>query len=696
MRRNFLKIYLIIGFLCFTQSYAILYKKPTIISFENLESQYIVRDINNQQNYFLEKLKSISPSRYNNGIAFFIPNFLKEISLNVSSMVINVGVDGYIGKYNSQFDLGHPQQANQCFLEENIDSAECFLQNINNNQIILFLSPMPSIRVGTQDPNFFNNHSNVQNSWIYFYPYTKRDFIEQRRGQIFQYPQPIKSSFSFYFDKNKIDNFVDNHSDKVAPYKEKCLNPLIYLQKDSFDRTIQEIEQITNETFQKSSDFENFNNIENYVDTNLTALKKQFPQIGSKINYLDYLLTSAQKRADTTHKLCLYLNYTLHTPQYQNFKTATIINSNAVAGSIDDLYEFFHKINGYTLDGYFVKDQNEKYFISLDKQNIYRITKECKIKSENKVQNFRRKERILNLLPSNQTQQKYLIFMDDWDNDANDTTDCLLYSSSKLSKAVVNSNGNISFQELDTTKIGKIERAILYKSRDKIYYDNIIYFNKNSTFNTSGKESQSSFSSLSSSSSSSSSLTPSISSSKAFNESSSEISSIESSSSSNSSVSSSEASSVSSSSLPTFPGGNESGGFGENSISSSSSNSSVNLSGDSSSSVISSNIDSNTTSSDISSTASDTDSNETNKLLVKLANKSWAIEGYWIHYDQNDPFGWIYISKTGKTIAKLEKGCDPDGSPRWKTLQSPKETKKFSFIKIENGKIIIGPLNDMP
>ncbi|GEM_PF-5445856 len=91
------------------------------------------------------------------------------------------------------------------------------------------------------------------------------------------------------------------------------------------------------------------------------------------------------------------------------------------------------------------------------------------------------------------------------------------------------------------------------------------------------------------------------------------------------------------------------------------------------------------TSSSSSSSSSDlAEENRLYNLIENLANRVIPINGYFAHYDNNDPYGWIYMTVNGRVLAKLE-GMDENGYLIWTRLDP-----YFDNFYFENGKIYIG------
>ena len=68
----------------------------------------------------------------------------------------------------------------------------------------------------------------------------------------------------------------------------------------------------------------------------------------------------------------------------------------------------------------------------------------------------------------------------------------------------------------------------------------------------------------------------------------------------------------------------------------------------------------------------------------KLINKEVEPNGYFIYYGNNnyEPLKWIYISRSLRTIKKLD-GARKDGSLKWKDL-----AEKYKAI-LQDGKIVL-------
>ena len=81
-------------------------------------------------------------------------------------------------------------------------------------------------------------------------------------------------------------------------------------------------------------------------------------------------------------------------------------------------------------------------------------------------------------------------------------------------------------------------------------------------------------------------------------------------------------------------------------------------------------------------------------LLSTIAQKGKEgvpIDGYFAQYDRNDTYGWVYLSKSGNTFAKLE-GLDlSTGNLVW-TLLNGGGKKYFNRVWMEDGKIFVDAL----
>lgn len=64
---------------------------------------------------------------------------------------------------------------------------------------------------------------------------------------------------------------------------------------------------------------------------------------------------------------------------------------------------------------------------------------------------------------------------------------------------------------------------------------------------------------------------------------------------------------------------------------------------------------------------------ELNQLQQELQDATFPINGYFVHYNRQDPFGWIYLSANNRLLAKLD-GMNEDGSFRWTILNDLFET----------------------
>jgi hypothetical protein len=69
-------------------------------------------------------------------------------------------------------------------------------------------------------------------------------------------------------------------------------------------------------------------------------------------------------------------------------------------------------------------------------------------------------------------------------------------------------------------------------------------------------------------------------------------------------------------------------------------------------------------------------------VVNRVANQSYSIDGYFIHYDSTDPYGWIYVHHTGQAIAKLEGLNAETGEFNWIWLEGP-ELKAFQQVVID-------------
>ncbi len=77
------------------------------------------------------------------------------------------------------------------------------------------------------------------------------------------------------------------------------------------------------------------------------------------------------------------------------------------------------------------------------------------------------------------------------------------------------------------------------------------------------------------------------------------------------------------------------------------------------------------------------------QVVEQLANRRIPVNGYFAHYDRNDPLGWVYLSANGHLFAKLE-GMDPEtGLLRWTLLKN-----YFESVGYDGNNIVIGPLKD--
>ena len=618
-------------------SFAQITKNPSPLSLENLERTYTSKTVSDgTQEYVIERPYRYNSQEYNNGLAFYFPDFLKSASFAISPLIVSTNLDLYVSKYvsNAPIDIASPITAYNCFQSDKEPYGDaCILHHISTNQT-LFYPPSPSITLRVKSfPEAIKNH------WIYYYPKTKREFIDKKNGTIFQYPQPIGATYNYHFDKEKVDIFVQSNPSTVAPYQSKCSNTLTYFQDVKYDRLIRKIRtqiQDSNLQVKKASSFNTFEEIEAYINDLNATLSHKNSTVKITLQSLYYLLEGTKTRKETTKNLCLYINYITNTPEYKSLDKATIINSQGKPGTIEDLYKFFKKINGYVLNGRYVKLNGKSYFIDWS-DNIYDITQECKAIPSHKITSSSSKNLILHGL-QDQPRSQYLIFMDDWDNDADDSMDCLRYTpySNSLAKAELDENKTVVFKDLDMSRIGTIERS-----------DNIIYFNKSAINSSQSSSSVSSYTGSSSSSfhsysSYSSSYHPS---SSAINHS-------------------------NATSLIEDLGGNS--GF-----STSYNPQPIDMDHSSSSSSVSS--------------YSSTPSSNIQNIVTRLANHSFPINGYFAHYDKNDTFGWVYLTTSGRTFAKLE-GMDPQtGYLKWLLLQN-----YFSSVKFENGNIVVGEVKSTP
>ncbi len=626
--------------------YGKLIRHPNFYTLQNLEKIYSYRKLNNQNEIFtLETGYYLSSSQYNEGIEYFVPNYLKRAFFAIGTST-SIDLDFYVGKIeNNAIDLAVPVDPNRCYRQGADPYGDMCVINYLQNGKVLVEPPSPVI-ITLSLPTV---PKNLANHGLYFYPKTKRDFVDKKGGVIFQYSKPVKASFTYDFDVQKVKEFVNSNPNKVALYQNKCSNPLTYFQDSKFDRLIQKIAPQIQESHlpvKTASQFHTFEEIEEYLNELNTTLPQTNNTLKITLRSLHYLLESTKTRKETTKDLCLYINYITNTPEYKSLDTITIVNSQGKTGTIEDLYKFFKKINGYVLDGRYLKLDGKSYFIDWS-DNIYDITRECKAIPSHKITSTEVKNLILYTL-QNQPKPQYLIFMDDWDNDASDITDCLRYNASinSLAKAELDENKTVIFKDLDISQIGTIERS-----------NNIIYFNKSAinTYQSSSlasSEASSSFSSFYSYSSYSSSSYHTSSSSGNHNSATSLIEDL----------------------------------GGESGFSTSYNPQPIDMDHSSASSNTSHLSASSSTSSYSSAPSSNLES-----IISKLANHSFDVNGYFAQYDKNDPYGWVYLSSSGRIFAKLE-GMDPQtGYLKWTFLQN-----YFSSIKFENGKIIVGEIKAAP
>ncbi len=615
--------------------YGKLIKQPNLFTLENKEKLYTYRKLNNQDEIFtLETGHYLDSSQYNAGIEYFIPDYLKRAFFAVGTST-SIDLDFFISKReNDGMDLAAPINPNQCYRQGADPYGDiCVVNYLQEGKVLLTQSPLITLSLPIIPKNLATHG-------LYFYPKTKRDFVDKKGGVIFQYLKPVKASFTYDFDAQKVRDFVNNNPNKIDPYQSKCSNPLTYFQDSKFDKLIQKIVpqiQESNLPIKTASQFHTFDEIENYVNELNATLPQENNTVKITLRSLHYLLEGTKIRKETTKDLCLYINYLTKIPEYKSLDKITIVNSQGKPGTIEDLYKFFKKINGYVLDGRYLEFNDKSYFIDWS-NDIYDITHECKAIQSHKITSIESKNLLLHKL-HNQPRPQYLIFMDDWDNDADDKMDCLRYTSSpnSLAKAELDENDKLIFKDLDMNQIGTIERS-----------DNLIYFDKNSinTFQNS-----SSFSSYASSSS--------ISFYSSSSYSSSSYHALSSSANHNSTISLSENS------------GNNSG------FSASYNPQTINIDQSSASNSMSNH--------------STYPSSNLQSLVSRLANHSFDVNGYFAQYDKNDPYGWVYLSSSGKLFAKLD-GMDPQtGYLKWTLLQN-----YFSNVKFENGKIVVGEVKTYP
>ncbi|BCD63183.1 hypothetical protein NitYY0826_P24 (plasmid) [Nitratiruptor sp. YY08-26] len=77
------------------------------------------------------------------------------------------------------------------------------------------------------------------------------------------------------------------------------------------------------------------------------------------------------------------------------------------------------------------------------------------------------------------------------------------------------------------------------------------------------------------------------------------------------------------------------------------------------------------------------------KIAQIVANRSFPIKGYYIHYDESDPFGWLYISKTKSVVAKIEKPTDEKYN--WNYIHSAyRHQYAFDNITINENSVSFG------
>ncbi len=77
----------------------------------------------------------------------------------------------------------------------------------------------------------------------------------------------------------------------------------------------------------------------------------------------------------------------------------------------------------------------------------------------------------------------------------------------------------------------------------------------------------------------------------------------------------------------------------------------------------------------------------TTDIVNAISGTTQSVRGYWIKYNENDGFGWIYVSSDGKAVGKIEPGCKKNGTLRWTTVHNLKaHIDNFSSIDIADDK----------
>ena len=87
-----------------------------------------------------------------------------------------------------------------------------------------------------------------------------------------------------------------------------------------------------------------------------------------------------------------------------------------------------------------------------------------------------------------------------------------------------------------------------------------------------------------------------------------------------------------------------------------------------------------------------------NEILAMMENRRVEVKGYFSYYgDRNnyDPFAWVYVSRTGGLIAKLE-GMNSNGTLKWQIInwdEIGKRELEYVNIDLEDGMLYFGPLS---
>ena len=549
------------------------------------------------------------------GVAYFFPNFLIDSTVSYSTRLVDKKVDAYVFTSNTP-DL----------CKNNIDRVGTVtgedLANLKNMDRVKYLSYRDLVRID------FHDNINDANFWFYVYPKIKRDYIFKKGNNYYPYAFPVVVNFSFRFDQSSVDSYVANHTFSQS-IKSRCENNLTYLDKEGVNSLLEELKPFLQNhqiPVHYAEDYSSYSELSKYIKAiENNASVKGSASVKRQATALAYKVNSAKERARTTKNLCLYINHLIESPAYKNGynKPLTITNSCPIKGTIDQYNRYVnYYITGYKISGRVVKTKEKEYVI--DNQNrVYEFLPEngCDFK-DNEITDEYLTQNILSL-----PAQGYYIDIHDWDNDARTAYDCLIVEGNRANKMDDFNQSDFIFKTVNfpIKKIG-----------------NIVIFDKEAS---SSKE---------------------------------EVSSSQQSSSTQSSEQKSSSSSASSQCIQTSPIGNIKYPGEEDRCTpapSSSSSSSAHISSSSSSSSSHSSSSNSSSSISIETPSSTSSIPSEDQIAAKLIGKSLPINGYFIHYDSSDPFGWVYIGRESRKIYKLN-GMDQEGHFNWTDISNKVKIKK--------------------